>query len=235
MQRLLAAAVALALMAPAALAEPPVATLTVTGQGTAAAAPDLATVRAGIETEGVTAAEALAANNAIAARVIAALKEAGIEARDIQTSGLRVDPRYENPAPDQPQRAPSIAGYGVVNEVAVTVRALDGLGAVLDRLVSEGANRINSLGFGLADDRAMTDEARKAAVADATRAAEVLTGAAGVKLMRVLSVTDGGSFGPQPMPAGMQFRMAAEAVPVEAGEISVQASVTVVWEIAPAQ
>jgi len=235
MQRLLAAALALTLVAAPALAEPPVATLTVTGQGSAAAAPDLATVRAGVETEGATAAAALAANSVAAARIIAALKAAGIAARDIQTQGLLVEPRYEGPDPNQPQRAPAIAGYRVVNEVAVTVRDLAGLGAVLDRLVAEGANRINSLGFGLADDRPLTDEARKAAVADAARAAGVLAEAAGVKLARILSVADGGSFGPQPMGAGMQFRMAAEAVPVEAGETTVRASVTVVWEIAPPQ
>ncbi len=233
MPRLLAATLALVLLATPVLADAPTATLTVSGQGSAAAAPDIATVRAGVETEGATAAEALAANSAAAARIIAALKEAGIEARDIQTAGLVVEPHYEAPDPNQPHRAPAIAGYRVVNEVAVTVRALAGLGAVLDRLVSEGANRINSLGFGLADDRAVADMARNAAVADASRAAGVLAEAAGVKIVRVLSVTDGGSFGPHPMSAGMQFRMAAEAVPVEAGETRISSAVTVVWEIAP--
>lgn len=233
MKGLLAAAFTLLLLAPPAWAgTPPM--LTVTGQGSAAAAPDLANVRAGVETEGRTAAEALAANNAAAARIIAALKEAGIAGRDIQTAGLYVEPRHEDPSPARPQRAPAIIGYRVVNEVAVMVRDLSTLGAVLDRLVETGANRINSLGFGLADDRPLADEARKAAVADATRAAGALAGAAGVRLVRVLSVTDGGGIGPQPMPGGIQMRMAAEAVPIETGETTVRAAVTVVWEIAPA-
>jgi len=209
------------------------ATLTVTGQGRATAAPDIATIRAGVETEGATAAEALAANSALAASIIATLKETGVAPRDIQTSGLYVEPLYEQPAPGQQRQAPRIAGYRVVNEVAVTIRDIGAMGAALDRLVAAGANRINSLGFGLADDRPLADAARREAVADARRAASALAEAAGVKLVRILSVADGGGGGPGPMP-GIQFRAEAMAVPVEAGETTVRASVTVVWEIAPA-
>lgn len=228
----LALAAGLALASPA-LSE--VATLTVNGQGTATAAPDIASIRAGVETDGATAAEALAANSALAAKIIAALKAAGVAPRDIQTSGLNVQPLYgDMPRTQEAPQVPQVVGYRVSNTVAVTIRALDGMGATLDDLVAAGANRIDSVSFGFGDDAAVSDEARRRAVADARRSADVLAEAAGVKLVRVLSVSDGGSFQPQPM-GGAMFRAERMAVPVETGESSVQANVTVVWEIAPAE
>lgn len=234
MQRLIAAvAIALAMALPVHVMAQP-ATLTVTGQGSASAAPDIGMIRAGVETEGKTAAEALSANNALAARIIATLKEGGVAPGDLRTGNLRVDPLYTNISGSS-QRPPQVVGYRVVNEVAVTIRDLAGMGALLDGVVRAGANRINSVGFGLSDDSALTDEARRRAVADARRIAAVNAEAAGVKLVRILSITEGGSFTPQP---GQVFGMRAEAassVPVEAGESTVRASVTIVWEIAPGE
>jgi hypothetical protein len=232
MQNLIAAvAVALVLALPAPVqAEPP--TLTVAGQGSASAAPDIGTIRAGVETDGKTAAEALAANNALAGRIIATLKEAGVTPRDIQTGALFVEPLYSRVSGTQPERTPAVVGYRVVNEVAVTIRALGDMGAILDRVVQAGANRINSIGFGLSDDRAVADEARRRAVADAKRVADLYAEAAGVKLAGILSINEGGSFQPQPQ-AGMLMRAEASSVPVEAGQSTVQASVIIVWAIAP--
>lgn len=228
MQRFLAAmAIAIALVGPA-RAEPP--TLTITGQGSANAAPDIGAIRAGVETSGKTAAEALAANNALAGSLIATLKEAGVEPRDIQTGSLIVEPLYSRISATQPEQAPVVDGYRVVNEVSVTIRVLGDMGAILDRVVQSGANRINSISFGLSDDRAVTDEARRRAVADAKRIADIYAEAAGVQLAGILSISDGGSFQPQP---GMMFRAEASSVPVEAGQSTVQSSVTIVWEIAP--
>lgn len=153
----LAVAIVVAVAAPV-LAEPP--TLTVTGQGSASAAPDIGTIRAGVEAGGKTAAEALAANNALAGRLIATLKQAGVEPRDIQTGSLFVEPQYSRVSGTQPEWTPEVVGYRVVNEVSVTIRALGDMGAILDEVVQAGANRINSIRFGLSDDRAVTDEAR---------------------------------------------------------------------------
>lgn len=225
-------AVAVALPAAAPAAEDAPATLTVTGEARVSAAPDLATVRAGVETEGETAAEALSANSARAARLIEALKAAGVAAADIQTGTLRLEPRYADMQRTRPGEAPELVGYRVVNEVSATIRELDGIGAVLDKVVAAGANRIDAIRFGLAEDGALADEARRKAVANARQRAEVLAEAAGVRLGRVLSITDGGG-GPQPVP-GIMMRAEARDVPVEPGEVSVQASVTAVWEIAPA-
>jgi len=226
----------LALAAGLALANPALAevtTLTVNGEGTATAAPDIASVRAGVETDGATAAEALAANSALAAKIIAALKAAGVAPSDIQTSGLNVQPLYgdmqRTQTPGVPQ-VPEVVGYRVSNTVAVTIRALGGMGSVLDDLVAAGANRVDSVSFGFADDTAVADQARRSAVADAKRRAAVLAEAAGVKLVRVLTITDSGSFQPQPM-GGAMFRAERMAVPIETGESSVHANVTVVWEI----
>ena len=205
------------------------ATLTVTGHGTASAVPDTGHIRAGVETAGKTAADALAANNALAARVIATLKEGGVEARDIQTGTLRINPQYQRQTSGQLQ-APAIIGYQVVNEVMVTIRALEDFGAVLDKVVRSGANRINGISFGLEDDEPVRDEARRAAVADARRVAALHAEAAGVSLKRILSITVGGGRRPGPVPQ-VQMRMAAEAVPIETGEQTLGASVTIVWEI----
>jgi uncharacterized protein YggE len=220
-------AIALTLTGPA-LAEP--ATLTVTGHGSASTAPDIGTIRAGVETDEKTAAEAVMANNALAQQIIATLKEAGVAPRDIQTGSLFVEPRYGDSSGSLPRRTPVIVSYRVVNEVAVTIRTLKDMGAILDRVVQAGANRINSIGFGLSDDRAVTDEARRNAVADALRIADIYAEAAGVKLAGILSINEGGSFRPQQR-GGTMMRAEASSVPVEPGETKVRASVTMVWEI----
>ena len=207
-------------------------TLTVSGQGAVRAAPDIATISIGVETEGDTAAEALAANSARAGRMIETLKTAGVEARDIQTGRLSIEPRYAEMRRTEPGEAPEVVGYRVTNEVSVTVRDLDALGGVLDRVVSAGANRIHGIGFALEDDAETADEARRRAVADAKRRAGVLAEAAGVQLGRILRINEGGGV-VRPMQGVAMMRSEAMDVPVERGEVEVGAQVTVVWEIAP--
>ena len=233
MTRFLAALAIVAALPMAAPAQEAPATLTVTGEASVSAAPDLATIRAGVETDGETAAAALTANSERAADMIAALRAAGVEPKDLQTGTLRLEPRYADQSRTAPGEAPAVVGYRAINEVMATIRDLDGLGAVIDRVVQAGANRINAIRFGLADDGALADEARRRAVTEARGRAEVLAEAAGVGLGRVLSITDGGD-GPQPVP-GMMMRAEAMDVPIERGEVGVQASVTVVWEIAQAE
>lgn len=230
----LAFALALAPVPAAAQDETGPATLTVSGQGAVQAAPDIATIRVGVETEGETAAEALAANSAAAERMIETLKAAGIEARDIQTGQLSVSPRHADMQRTRPGEPPEVVGYRVVNEVAVTVRDLEALGGVLDRVVSAGANRIHGIGFGLDDDTEKADEARRRAVDDARRRADVLAEAAGVRLDRILRISEGGG-GVQPMQGMAMMRAEAMDVPVERGEVEVGAQVTIVWEIAAAE
>ncbi|PZQ96828.1 MAG: SIMPL domain-containing protein [Cereibacter sphaeroides] len=201
--------------------------ITVTGEGRVDGAPDLATVMLGVTTEGATAAEAMAANSIKLGMMLEQLRTGGIEDRDIQTSGLSLNPTWSQP---QDGTAPKIAGYQASNQLTVRVRALDKLGGVLDRAVSDGANTFNGLTFGLSDPAPALNEARKRAVADAMSRARVLVGAAGLTLGPVVSIAEGGDMGmPQPM-----YRMdaaAASTVPVAAGEVSTSASVTMVFEL----
>ena len=201
--------------------------ITVTGEATVAAKPDIATVTLGVLTEGTTAAEAMAANSVQLGAILEQLRSGGIDENDIQTSGLSLNPNWQQP---QGELAPRVVGYQAVNQLTVTVRALDTLGAVLDSTIQNGANNFNGLTFGLADPAPTLNEARKRAVADAVARARLLTGAAGLTLGPVVSITEGGAgTGPVPM-----FRMAAEAasaVPVAPGQVSLSASVTMVFEL----
>ena len=227
-----ALAMMLALSAPA-LAEDMRPTISVTGEGRVEARPDMATISLGVTTEGDTAKAALEANNSALAAVIERLKAAGTEDRDIQTSGLSLSPRYDYNATDSSGQN-QITGYIAANLVTVRVRNLDGLGTTLDSAVSDGANTLNGLTFGLQEPGPATDAARKEAVADARHKAELYAGAAGVKLGRVLSISEQGGYAP-PMPLMAEaagFQDARASVPVEAGEVGVTATVSILYELA---
>ncbi len=202
--------------------------ITVTGTGTVEAAPDIATLSIGVTTQGETAAEALSANSAALDAVMARLTAAGIAAPDMQTSNLSLNPNwtgYESSSVS----GPTISGYVASNILTIRLRQLDGLGAVLDAAVADGANTLNGLTFGLADPKPALDEARKEAVADARARAELLAAAAGVKLGRVISISEG----VVPTDPAPMFRAEASAapVPVAGGEVGLSASVTIFYQI----
>lgn len=228
----LALMLAFTLPAAPAPADEETATLTVHGEGRVSAAPDMATIRTGVETDGRTAAEALAENSAAATQMIESLKAGGVEDRDIQTGRLSVQPVYADNQRTRTGQRPEVVGYRVMNEVAVTVRDLDTLGRLLDRVVAAGANRIDSIGFDMAESTGQADEARRRAVADARRRAEVLAGAAGVRLARILSINEGGGVVRPMQRDTMMMRAEAMDAPIERGEMEIGANVTVVWEIA---
>lgn len=200
--------------------------ITVTGQGAVSARPDLATVSLGVTTEGATAAEALGRNSTELGRVLDRLRKAGIAERDLQTSGLSLNPNWTQP---QDGSAPRIRGYVASNQLTVRVRALETLGGILDAVVADGANTLNGISFGLADPGPAQDEARRLAVASARAKAQLLTQAAGVGLGPVVEISEGAGYQP-PMP---MFRAAASAapVPVAEGEVETTAEVTIVYEL----
>ncbi len=203
--------------------------LAVTGTGRVDAAPDMAVVTLGVQTQARTAAQALADNNARLASVIARLREAGIAPRDVQTSGLSLGPRYDY----GDGRTPRLVGYEASNQLSVRVRALDTLGTVLDAAVSDGANTLGGLTFTLADPGPARDAALAAAAADARRKAQLMAEAAGVRLGRVLEITEHGGYAPpQPMLRAAMADAAPASVPVEAGEISYSATVGIVYALA---
>ena len=223
---MLTASLALPLPALAEDAMPPM--ITVTGTGTVEAVPDIATLSIGVTTQGETAAEALSANSAALDAVMARLTAAGIEARDMQTSNLSLNPNWTG-YDSSSVSGPTIAGYVASNMLTIRVRALDGLGAVLDAAVADGANTLNGLTFGLADPEPVLNAARQEAVAEARARADLLATAAGVKLGRVLSISEGAApTDPVPM-----FRAEASAapVPVAGGELGLSANVTIFYQI----
>ena len=215
-------ALALSLPGIAALAD---STLTVTGTASVAATPDLATIQLGVTTNGATAGEAMKANSTALAAVIARLQAAGIAARDYQTTNLSLNPNWVS---NSAGTGSEVNGYVATNLLTIKVRALDQVGTVLDAAITDGANTLNYLTFGLQDPRPAEDEARKRAVADAIARASLIATASGAKLGPIQSITEGG--GPGPIP-GPMFKMAAEQVPVAAGEVETTVAITMVFEL----
>jgi uncharacterized protein YggE len=217
--------------------EPRIPTLNASGEGFVMVVPDIAIVSIGVTSRADTARQALDQNNTETARVIGTIREAGIADKDIATSGFSVFPVYE----ERPPRAdgvggivtaPKIVGYQVQNEVRVTVRDIGASGALLDQVVSAGANQISGIAFDVANPQAASDEALKNAIADARRKAELMAAAAGVRIVRVLDVSGGGGFPMFARAERMDFAAAAPAVPVMPGEARVQANANIIFEIA---
>lgn len=195
----------------------------VTGEGQVAAAPDMATVTLGVTTQGDAAAEAMQANATQLQAVMDRLTGAGIEAADIQTTGLQLNPNWVQ----EDGQARGIDGYTAENMVTVRVRQIDALGGVLDAAVADGANTLNGISFDLADPKPVMAEARRQAVQDAMERARQIADAAGVELGDIESITEGGDVqGPVPM-----FRMEAASTPIAGGEVTRSAQVTVIYDI----
>lgn len=221
---------ALALSGPAAAQDRSKSTLTVMGEGLAAARPDLAVV-----SQAGSAKDALAENSKATSAVIAAAKAAGIEARDLETTRVSVQPQYSYPAAGS--REPrKIVGYEVSNALSIRVRDLDKLGVLLDRLVVVGANQLRDIELSVAEPGPLRDAARAAAMKDAVRKAGLYAEAAGVRIVRVMSIVEGQQNGPRPpvlraLAAGAPEARAA--VPIEAGEQEFRGRVTAIFEIEP--
>jgi uncharacterized protein len=215
--------------APALAQGNPPAAISVTGEAKVSVPPDLAEVDGGVSSEAKTAREASEANNAAMAKVLQALQGAGINAKDLQTSRLSLQPQS---APNR--TGPSaVVGYRASNRVTIRVRDVTKVANVIDTLVGAGANEIGGINFMVSQASKLLDEAREQAVADARRKAEIYAKAAGVTLGAPLSISEEGSPGPMPfrkMAAGM-----AVSAPVAQGEETLQVTVSVSWAIKPAQ
>lgn len=237
---LLTALLALPLAASAALpalaqeARPREAVISVSAKGESSTAPDMAIVNLAVVKQAKTAREALDENNKAMADVLKALKEGGIAQRDLQTSGFSIQPQYNYPQPanGQPQQ-PELIGYQATNSVTVRIRDLSKLGAVIDQSVSLGINQGGDIQFTNDKPDDVMDEARKAAVANALKKARILTEAAGVKLGRVLEISEN-AVRPMPQPAyraTMMKEAADSSVPVEGGENTYSVTVNVTFAI----
>ena len=188
-------------------------TVSVSATGTVAAEPDIAYISTGVVTEADTAKDAIARNSAVMAKVIDGLKGAGIAARDIQTTTLNVEPRYTQAKDGRPA---TINGYRVVNQVRLTVRDVKRLGEVLDQAIALGANQVNGISFDVANAETLKDEARKQAMANAKRRAELYATAAGRPARATCMTHLRGRPGRRFAPMAGRVAMAA-GVPIEAG------------------
>jgi len=207
--------------------------ISVTGEGEATLSPDMALITLAVVEEAETAREAMDANNAAMAAIIAKLKEEGIEARDLQTSGLSINPQYVYPNNRNDEEKPRITGYQVTNQLSVRIRDLSKVGQILDQSVTLGVNQGGQISFTNEDPSEALTEARKRAVEEAMAKAKTLADAAGVTLGNVIEISERMSR-PQPMPmAGKMMRaeMAADSVPVEAGENSYSVQVEVTFSL----
>lgn len=204
-------------------------TVTVTASAVVSATPDEATIQTGVSAEASTAREALSKNSTAMAKVIAELKSAGVEAKDIQTTQFNVEPVYVYPKEGQP---PQVTGYRAHNMVSVLVRNLDKLGDVLDQLVSAGANQMNGISFDVSQAETLKDAARKQAMANALRRAKLYGEAAGAQVGEIVQIQEDVSFpGPRPMVFKQARAAMADSVPVERGSQDLEARVTATWRL----
>jgi len=211
----------------------PVDTITVNGSGSAAGAPDIATVEIGVETRNDDVSAAFSENSVTIDAVIAALVEAGVAREDIRTSGLSVyQERYPMGmgAPEGPQDFSST--YVVNNLVRVVVRDTGAIGEVLSAAVDAGANNVYGLNFGIEDQTALESEARVEALANAQARASELAQIAGVELGDVLVISENASgSGPFDLRNMAQTGLGGGGAPIEPGQLSVVVDLQVTYRI----
>ena len=226
----------LAAAAPAALAQSApgeaqfaATTLDLSASGEVSVAPDMATITLGVTNQAPSADQALRDNAEAMNRAVAALRAGGIEARDIQTPSLSLNPQYVY-LQNQP---PKLSGYEASNQVSVTVRDLARLGPAVDAVVGAGATNVSQISFGLKSRTPAENTARLAAVKALQDKAALYADATGYHIRRLVNLSEGASYSsPPPRPLAMaRASMAAAPTPVEAGELKVRIDVTGEFEL----
>ena len=213
--------------APAANGEPALHTITVTGTGSVTRVPDVARVSVGVSVTKNTVKAARDSAGKSMGAIIAAIKALGIDEKDIKTTSIDLSPQYANNT-----STPKIVGYRMSEQLQVTVRDLDKAGDVVDTATSKGATEVNGLWYEVGEPASAMDEARAAAIAQARTSAQKMASAAGVSLGGVVSISESVASVPGPYYYGEMARDAAALTPVERGTQDVQATVTVIFEIA---
>lgn len=217
----------LAMPAVAADNESDLSKLSVQGEGKVTAAPDMATIVLGVETQSTSAATAVEENAKLMNQTINALREAGIIESQMQTSrfSLTTMPQDEPLRADAKQEPPI---FLATNQVTVKLEDTEGVGRVLDAAVGAGSNSIQEVRFDLRDPKPQSDEALALAIKDAQRKAQVAASAAGLELGRILEMTVGYGYVAE---ASKSYSYAIAATPIQPGEMEVTASVNLVYEI----
>ena len=211
-----------------AMAERPA--LNLSAYGEVKTAPDMATISFGVVTDAQTAADAMSANATRMNQVMAALRRAGIEARDVQTSGLNLSAQYDYVQNEPPR----LRGYQASNRVTVIINDLDAVGTTADAVVAAGVNQIDGIGFGLKDPTAAENQARRIAVRNLQAKAALYADALGVRLGGIRSLSEGGGYSPQPPVMFARAEMAMDSggsTPVAAGQLTVRIDITGVYDL----
>jgi uncharacterized protein len=208
---------------------PPARTIEVAGSGEARTTPDTADLSLAIETHGATAEEAANKNAALADKVIAALKGKLGDKGKISTGGYSLNPEYDQ---RQNREKPTIVGYAAQNSINLNTGALDLVGPLIDSAIAAGANRVNFVNFTVKEDSKARSEAITIATRKARVQADALAAALGVKLGKIIKATTVSEVRPVPMQGmAMASSFARAATPVEPGEITVPANVSLIFEI----
>jgi len=205
--------------------------LDVSATGEVSRVPDVAIISAGVQTRSATATGAISQNASRMDKVRAALKAAGIADRDIQTSNISLNPEYRY----QDNQPPQLTGYTASNQVNVRFRDIRNSGRILDALVAQGANQINGPSLTIDKPEAALDEARADAIAVGRARAELYARSLGMRVVRLLSVTEGSGFGnPSPIVMMRAERGAATGAAdskIDPGEQQLQVTVSMSFEL----
>lgn len=204
--------------------------LNLSAYGEVKTAPDMATISFGVVTEATTAAEAMRMNATRMTQVMAALRRAGIEARDVQTSGLNLSAQYDYVQNEPPR----LRGYQANNRVTVIINDLDAVGTTADAVVAAGVNQIDGISFGLKDPTMAENQARQLAVRNLQAKASLYAQALGVGLGGIRSLSEGGGYAPQPVPmyaARAESMDSGSSTPVAAGQLTIRIDITGVYDL----
>lgn len=207
-------------------------TFVIVGEAEQAGKPDIALLTIGVTRESDTASAAFRATNQAVRDMIDVVQKRGVQPRDIQTSSLSLQPRYGRPQRNSADDRATITGYVASNQISLRVRHIDGMGELLDEVLSAGSNEIRGLSFALDDRSKLLDDARVRAVQDARRKAAVFAAAADIRLGEIIHLQDDPIIQQSRAAGGRSFAESAAAVPVETGELSLRMQVRVTWRIA---
>jgi len=202
--------------------------LDINATGEVTRVPDVAVITAGVVSRAPTATAALQDSANRMERVLAALKRAGVEDRDIQTSNVNLNAEYRYPE----NQAPQLVGYTASNNVTIRFRDIRNTGKILDALVAQGANQINGPSLMVDKPEAALDEARAKAVAIGRARAELYARSLGLRVARVVSVNEsGGYYAPPPPAPPMVAKMEAAETRIEPGEQKLQVTLNMTFEL----
>lgn len=202
-------------------------TLNVRGEGKVYTKPDIAFVNLSVVTEGKNIKNVQNENSEKMNGVIAFLKDFGIEEKDIKTTGYRLYPQYSY----ENRRIPQIIGYEITQTLEVKIRNLEKIGEILDNAVGIGINQVNSLQFGVDNDKELREQAKELAIKDAKDKAKKLASQLGIKLIKLSGFSEDSDYGFPVYRAAEEFGIGGGAPDIEVGENEIMVNVTLIYEI----